>query len=361
MNCLHSMKEDLTDSEIVEGLRAYDAEITKKYFYGYCKVAYGVYARKYALYDKPDMDFYSLAHEYYLYLVKREWQPLIDRSAAMSLKMWMTNGFRFLILDKLKEFEKKKSVMSVLDGADVRRIAFNVVDADYKEEVRKMVDAVCTSTFGRNSVSATIMQMMLVDGYKGREVAEKLGITPSAVSQRYHHIMETVVKPYFKEYYEVLPEADYTTSGLYYSLSLEWKNMGKDMQERTTPWCVESLAENEIFVFGSNLAGMHSGGAARQALIKFGAVWGQGVGLQGQSYALPTMQGGVETIAPYVDEFVEFAKAHSELKFLVTPIGCGIAGFSPRDIAPLFREAVDVENVCLPGSFWECLCEGGEE
>lgn len=358
------MKEDLTDSEIVEGFRAYDAEITKEYFYGYCKVAYGVYARKYALYDKPDMDFYSLAHEYYLYLVKREWQPLIDRSTTMSLKMWMTNGFRFLILDKLKEFEKKKSVMSVLDGADVRRIAFNVVDADYKEEVRKMVDEVCTGTFGRDSVSATIMQMMLVDGYKGKEVAEKLGITPSAVSQRYHHIMQAVVKPYFEEYY---------VGRSYYSLirvkdeslsfypSAEGENMEKSIQERTTPYLVKELAQGEIFVFGSNLAGMHGGGAARQALTKFGAVWGQGVGLQGQSYALPTMQGGVETIAPYVDEFIEFAKEHSELKFLVTPIGCGIAGFSPRDIAPLFRAAIDVENICLPGSFWECLRGGGDE
>lgn len=101
-----------------------------------------------------------------------------------------------------------------------------------------------------------------------------------------------------------------------------------------TPERITELKPNEVFVFGSNLSGYHGGGAANIALEKFGAVWGQGVGLQGQSYAIPTMQGGVETIKPYVDEFIKFAKAHPELKFLVTRIGCGIAGFKDSEIAP---------------------------
>ena len=84
-----------------------------------------------------------------------------------------------------------------------------------------------------------------------------------------------------------------------------------------TPDFITSLKPNEIFVFGSNLHGMHGGGAARIALEKFGAIWGQGVGLQGQSYAIPTMQGGVETIEPYMKEFIAFAKAHPEYTFLV--------------------------------------------
>ena len=95
-----------------------------------------------------------------------------------------------------------------------------------------------------------------------------------------------------------------------------------------TPERITELKPNEIFVFGSNLAGAHGGGAPRLAYNRFGAVWGQGVGLQGQSYAIPTMQGGVETIKPYVDEFIEFTKRHQEYKFLVTRIGCGIAGFT---------------------------------
>lgn len=118
-----------------------------------------------------------------------------------------------------------------------------------------------------------------------------------------------------------------------------------------TPDAISSLKADEVFVFGSNLHGYHGGGAARAAMKSFGAIWGQGVGLQGQSYAIPTMQGGVETIQPYVDQFIDFAKAHAELFFYVTRIGCGIAGFRDCDIAPLFRDAVGVDNICLPKSF----------
>jgi hypothetical protein len=136
------------------------------------------------------------------------------------------------------------------------------------------------------------------------------------------------------------------------NLASEYYEKEAPEPERITSECITSLADNEIFVFGSNLAGAHGGGAARIAMNKFGAVWGQGVGLQGQSYAIPTMQGGVETIKPYVDEFIEFAKAHKEYKFLVTRIGCGIAGFTDEEIAPLFKEAHKLENVWLPKSFW---------
>ena len=118
-----------------------------------------------------------------------------------------------------------------------------------------------------------------------------------------------------------------------------------------TPERITELKPNEIFVFGSNLAGAHGGGAARLAYNRFGAIWGQGVGLQGQSYAIPTMQGGVETIKPYVDEFIEFARQHPEYHFLVTQIGCGIAGFTAMEIAPLFKNAIDVENIILPKEF----------
>lgn len=121
-----------------------------------------------------------------------------------------------------------------------------------------------------------------------------------------------------------------------------------NMERRYTPDFITELEPNEIFVFGSNLDGLHAGGAARIAVQKFGAVWGQGVGLQGQSYAIPTMQGGVETIKPYVDQFIDFAKVHPELTFLVTRIGCGIAGFQDKVIAPLFADAITVPNIILP-------------
>lgn len=122
-----------------------------------------------------------------------------------------------------------------------------------------------------------------------------------------------------------------------------------------TPEFITELNEGEIFVFGSNLAGQHGGGAAFVAYRKFGAEWGVGVGLTGQTYAIPTMQGGVETIAPYVDDFIEFARNHRNLKFYVTRIGCGIAGFRDRDIAPLFRNAIGEANIILPESFYKIL------
>lgn len=119
-------------------------------------------------------------------------------------------------------------------------------------------------------------------------------------------------------------------------------------QKRTTPEFITELQPGEIFVFGSNLQGMHAGGAAYVAHRNFGAIWGQGVGLQGQSYGIPTMQGGVETVRPYVNEFIQFAKDHPELTFLVTRIGCGIAGFTDAEMAPLFEKAHSIENVILP-------------
>ena len=123
-----------------------------------------------------------------------------------------------------------------------------------------------------------------------------------------------------------------------------------------TPERITELKPSEIFVFGSNLAGAHGGGAARLAYERFGAIWGQGVGLQGQSYAIPTMHGGVETIKPYVDEFIRFAQTRPDLKFYVTQIGCGIAGFKAGEISPLFQAAIDVKNIILSQTFVESIC-----
>ena len=139
---------------------------------------------------------------------------------------------------------------------------------------------------------------------------------------------------------------------------MEKSNMMKEGSlGKYTPEMIRELADNEVFVFGSNLGGLHGGGAARAAMQRFGAVWGQGVGLQGQSYAIPTMQGGVETIKPYVDEFIEFARSKPELFFYVTRIGCGIAGFRDEEIAPLFAGAPALENVALPKSFHDLLTQ----
>lgn len=120
-----------------------------------------------------------------------------------------------------------------------------------------------------------------------------------------------------------------------------------------TPEFITTLQPNEIFVFGSNIRGMHGGGAAAIAWRKFGAEWGVGEGLTGQCYALPTMEGGVDYIAGKVQVFLACAQAHPELKFYVTKVACGIAGFTIEEIGPLFSNAIHMENVILPREFVE--------
>lgn len=261
----------LSDDEILQGFKDADARIVREYYYGYCRVAYCIYDKRYDLQSKPGMD-----------------------------------------------------------------------------------------------------------------VAMQLGMTASAVTQRCQKMMHNVVIPYFKKYFDASEYRSYLSFGdedasvssapkmsmssmmdsrmcceeaadISNNIFNNKKNMEDMKKGRITPRWIDSLKENEIFVFGSNLAGMHGGGAARIARLHFGAVMGKGVGLQGQSYAIPTMQGGVETIRPYVNDFLDFAKHHPEMQFLVTPIGCGIAGFEAEDIAPLFEEAKQIKNISLPESFWEVI------
>lgn len=127
------------------------------------------------------------------------------------------------------------------------------------------------------------------------------------------------------------------------------------MENRVTQPFITSLKGGEVFVFGSNKEGMHGGGAARVAYERFGAKWGEGIGMTGMCYAIPTMDGSLDIIRKHVDDFTEYAHSHPELTFLVTRIGCGIAGWTDAEIAPLFREASKLANVTLPESFWNVL------
>lgn len=369
----------LTDDEILEGFRNADEHIVKEYFYGYCRVAYCIYDRCYDLQYKPGMDFYSLAHEYYLALIKHDFRQLEDRKPTMSLKTWMVNGFRFLVLDKLKGLKKEQLKESLEERMGNTHLRFDVHDDEFAEEFRNTIDEICRNYYGRDSRNSIILQMLFVEGFKGKEIAAQLGISQSAVTERYNRMMHDVVVPYFKRYfvtnkyglptrYEKFMEDECSYSMARPSVGAKmprpsvganrdfiFRDMDKKKKGRVTPEWIDDLQENQVFVFGSNLAGMHGGGAARVARLRFGAVMGNGVGMQGRSYAIPTMQGGTETIRPYVNDFIAYAKEHPELTFLVTPIGCGIAGFEPEDIAPLFELASNVENIWLPKSFWEVL------
>ena len=129
------------------------------------------------------------------------------------------------------------------------------------------------------------------------------------------------------------------------------------MEGRVTPELIEDLAEGQVFVFGSNQGGKHGKGAAKTALT-WGAKWGQAAGLQGRTYGIPTKDKSIrrvlriDEIAPYVDDFIEFAKVNPKLTFLVTLIGCGLSNYKPKNIAPLFKGVILLDNVHLPKQFW---------
>jgi len=130
-----------------------------------------------------------------------------------------------------------------------------------------------------------------------------------------------------------------------------------------TPDYIDTLLPKQIFVFGSNALGYHTGGASGTARKKFGAVWGQAEGLQGQCYAIPVDYGKNvrkdNEVKAAVDRFIAFAKANSDLFFLVTRVGCGIAGYHDEEIAQFFVDALELKNVSLPKSFVDAL-SGGE-
>jgi len=129
-----------------------------------------------------------------------------------------------------------------------------------------------------------------------------------------------------------------------------------------TPDYIDRLLPSQIFVFGSNTLGYHTGGASGTARKKFGAVWGQAEGLQGQSYAIPVDFGkGIRKdteVKASVDKFIAFAKENEKLFFFVTRIGCGIGGYRDEEMAQFFKEALEVKNICLPKSFVDALKNG---
>ena len=184
-------------------------------------------------------------------------------------------------------------------------------------------------------------------------------ITGAIAEAYYQYIPDTILRRAVEELPEIFIKVlEFFRQGSYYQQMSPREVLAQDEKvggRRFTPENIKTLKEGEIFVFGSNLDGAHGGGAAAAAVRYFGAIWGQGVGMQGQCYAIPTMHGGVGVIKPYVDEFIEYARQHSELTFLVTRIGCGIAGFKDEQMAPLFKDCLTLENVVLPKTFFDII------
>ena len=378
----------LSDDEIIEGLREGDSYIIREYFYGYCEAGYRLFDQRYQLSGKQNLDFMSLAHQYAIYLMEHDWKPLEDHSPEVSLKTWLIGGFRYVVLDALKWYHREYGSITFEDYLQ----SFDMKGDNLRLEFNRIMEDICDHV-PMSREDRLIITMMLIRGFTGKEVAVLYGITPSAVSQRYKKLKDEIIVPYLRKNFDmdldmpvvmdrraiVFSEAMMEEAPMSMPAPMDFEKMSivkeemnmktkeqreqnsactgyaesrvrkaNGQQKRTTPEFITELQPNEIFVFGSNLKGMHGGGAAYIAYRKFGAIMGLGVGLQGQSYAIPTMQGGVETIKPYVDEFIAFAKEHQVLTFLVTRIGCGIAGFTDDEISPLFEKAHDVENIVLP-------------
>lgn len=131
--------------------------------------------------------------------------------------------------------------------------------------------------------------------------------------------------------------------------------------EKTITGLITRLEPNEVFVFGSNLGGRHGAGAARKAR-EWGAIWGQTTGIQGRTYAIPTVDASVrntlslDEIRPYANEFIQYAREHPNLIFLLTDVGCGLAGLRAEEVAPLFQEALTIPNIRIHHKFMTVLC-----
>lgn len=120
------------------------------------------------------------------------------------------------------------------------------------------------------------------------------------------------------------------------------------------------LNQNNIFCFGSNLAGKHGAGAAYFAYMHCDAIYGRGVGLQGNAYALPTKDENIKTLSlkrieNFVREFFYVVEENPNLNFFLTAIGTGLAGYTPEQIAPMFKTASNINNIYLPSEFWDII------
>ena len=209
--------------------------------------------------------------------------------------------------------------------------------SDYESAVRIAV------SLGGDSDTLACITGGIAEAYYGEIPDEIVDTALARLPEEFKCLLDRFTEGSF--YHEKAPKSEPSVLGL-------------PQSRRYTPSHISSLEPNEVFVFGSNLQGWHGGGAAAAAMRYFGAIWEQGVGIQGQSYAIPTMHGGVDVIKPYVDQFIAYAREHQDKVFYVTRIGCGIAGFKDEEIAPLFQDALDLPNVALPREFAEELLRG---
>ena len=349
----------MSDNDIIQGMRAFDAKVTEEYFYFFCAQAYFSFDRRYGLSSKSGLDFYSLAHEYYIQLAQEKFASLDRRPKGMSLHNWMFGAFRYVILNALRSYNREYESIHLVEPEQLQaQIAANPSDRlldNIANEIEKTY---------HDKLMGKIADMLFVQGFKQKEIAETLGITPSAVSQRVKRMMEEVVIPYVYMNYpdglqnEFAPPKSGRFDGacedeIRYRLPTKEEILDRHSY-RITPDVITALSENQIFVYGSSLP-MLPKDASVLAAMHFGAEDGHQLGPQGSTYAIPVFDGGMETLRQHVLDFIHYAQQHPKQQFLVTEMGCGIAGYQLRHVAMMFDPATSVPNICLPASFWTAL------
>jgi uncharacterized protein YegL len=290
---------------------------------------------RYIIHNQPVVEVKDITHKDYC---PNGCTPLFDALGftLMELKEIMgtpdTLGYVTIITDGEENSSRRYSlhqVRELIDELKKRDVIFSFIGAN--------IDA---AEYAKNLNISNSMQFVQDDeGTRAMWERERRGKMRSGAKMSF---MKKFASEEFNCCFSISEN-----SGSYYQEEVD--------KNRVTPAFVNSLKENEIFVFGSNVAGIHNGGAAGYAKNHFGAIDGQAEGLQGQSYAIPTDGVSEKELYQAICRFCDFASSHSDLTFYVTAIGCGNAGFSPYTVAPMFRDAVKLKNVKLPIEFWDFL------
>ena len=231
----------LSDEDILSGFREGDADIIRKYFYGYCQVGYNIFDHRYQLREKENLDFMSLAHQYALYLMEHDWKPLEDHSPNVSLKTWLINGFRYVVLDALKWYRKEYGSITFEDYL----MSFDVT-SDLRLQFNQMVEDVCDHA-PLDRQERLIIDMLLLQGFKSKEIAAQMGMTPSAISQKYKKLKEQIIVPYFRKNFdmdldmpEVMQRGSYGTekdnTRVYHGTAAERDLCVRKQPERYAQW-----------------------------------------------------------------------------------------------------------------------------
>lgn len=191
----HFTREELnhlSEEEIISGFKLKNPQITQKYFYGFCKIAYITWNERYQLLNKEELDFYTISNDYYLKMVRNNWVNLEEDRETASLQTWIIGGFRYSILDALERYNmEQEHKFKSLPIENYSEKISNLADHSSDIDLRDIRDSIL-----KDDTNKIIFDKYHIQGYNMKEIAEVLNITPSAVSQRYKSIIKTITHYY---------------------------------------------------------------------------------------------------------------------------------------------------------------------